>query len=89
MEQKKNKVQKADAKSVSKPIAKPLVVRSPKLLIDEIYIESNGKNIKVSNRVLFVTNIGQINIPIVYLFDFVKSVLQKTQKDSQAFILSD
>jgi len=29
MEQKFNKEQKADAKSVSQPIAKPLVVRSP------------------------------------------------------------
>lgn len=32
MEQKKNKVQKADDKSVSQPIAKPLVVRSPKII---------------------------------------------------------
>ena len=32
MEQKKNKVQNADAKSVSQPIAKPHVVRSPNFL---------------------------------------------------------
>jgi|APLak6261669087_1056070.scaffolds.fasta_scaffold08269_2 hypothetical protein len=90
MEQKKNKDLQPIADSSSQPIAKPLVVRSPNLMSNnEVYIESNGENIKASDRILFVSNFGQINIPIVELFDFIKNKLQEIKEQRQSFILSD
>lgn len=46
MEQKKNKVQKAELRTVSKPIVKPLVVRSPNVVSTEKAVEEFEENKK-------------------------------------------
>ena len=69
------------------------VVRSPKQIVvlkkNEMLIESNNKRIKVSDRVLFVTNVAQINIPICNLFNFLNGIIEKGNKEGHTFILSE
>lgn len=59
MEQKKNKVQNADAKSVSQPIAKPLVVCSQTFIAICLFISClKTQDVPKKNKIIFIGDTG-------------------------------